>query len=147
MGQDEIAKHVKKMKGFQLMHKEQFRLFFGLLGQGTNPFLSDRIFQMADTDQDQHIQFSEFATIIDIYQHGTVEEKNEFSFSLFDENIDGEINFNDMYRVMKKFMSHWSTLQGLQTSVDKKELLEIFWKIDVDHDGTVTLEEYKTVLR
>ena len=41
---------------------------------------------MADQDQDQHINFEEFATIIDIYQNGTVEERNEFSFSLFDEN-------------------------------------------------------------
>ena len=30
------------------MHKDQFRVFFGLLGQGSNPFLSDRIFGMVD---------------------------------------------------------------------------------------------------
>jgi Ca2+-binding EF-hand superfamily protein len=77
---------MKKMQSTRLMHKTQFREFFGLLGQGSNPFLSDRIFRMADQDQDNHINFDEFATIIDIYQNGSIEERNEFSFSLFDEN-------------------------------------------------------------
>ena len=89
---------------------DQFRQFFGLLGQGSNPFLSDRIFQLADQDRDLHITFEEFATIIDIYQNGETEVKNEFSFALFDEDLDGLINFEDMYLVMKKFMGHWSTL-------------------------------------
>jgi len=39
---------MKKMQSTRLMHKTQFREFFGLLGQGSNPFLSDRIFRMAD---------------------------------------------------------------------------------------------------
>ena len=39
---------IKKMRSMRLMHKTQFRDFFGLLGQGSNPFLSDRIFRMAD---------------------------------------------------------------------------------------------------
>lgn len=101
-------------------------MFFGLLGQGSNPFLSDRIFKIADTDQDQHINFEEFLTIIDIYQNGSIEEKNEFSFALFDENFDGEMCFDDMYKVMKKFVSNWSTLQGSTTVVDKDKLFEIF---------------------
>jgi Ca2+-binding EF-hand superfamily protein len=65
---------------------------------------------MADQDRDMHITWEEFATIIDIYQNGSIEEKNEFSFSLFDENQDGLISLEDMYIVMKKFMSHWSSL-------------------------------------
>lgn len=92
------------------MHLYQFRIFFGLLGQGLNPFLSDRIFRLADQDNDGHITFEEFATIVDIYQNGTAEERNEFSFGLFDLNCDGQITFSDMYLVMRKFMSHWSTL-------------------------------------
>ena len=102
--------HIKKMHNVRLMNKDNFRCFFGLLGQGSNPFLSDRIFKLADQDFDQHINFYEFATVIDIYQNGEINEKNEFSFSLFDEDYDGKISFNDMYLVMKKFMSHWSTL-------------------------------------
>lgn len=102
--------HIDKFKNIRLMHKKEFRSFFGLLGSGSNPFLSDRIFHLADQDNDQHVTFEEFATIIDIYQNGTTEEKNEFSFALFDEDFDGIITFEDMYLVMKKFMGYWSTL-------------------------------------
>jgi hypothetical protein len=42
------TEHIKKFSKIRLMHLEQFRQFFGLLGQGTNPFLSDRIFRLAD---------------------------------------------------------------------------------------------------
>jgi Ca2+-binding EF-hand superfamily protein len=53
---------------------------------------------------------------------------------------------DDMYKVMKKFMSHWSSLQGSNNKVDKKALQEIFDTIDVDGDGEVTLLEYKRVM-
>ena len=75
---------------------------------------------MADQNHDGHITFEEFATIIDIYHNGSLDEKNEFSFGLFDENLDGEIDFHDMMHVMKKFMSHWSSLYGQNIRVDKK---------------------------
>ena len=82
-----------------------------------------------------------------IYQHGNVDEKNEFSFALFDEDQDGKIDLNDMYRVMEKFTAHWSTLQGSQTIVDKEQLSETFKAMDTDGNGQVELDEYKTVLR
>ena len=129
------------------MHLEQFREFFGLLGQGTNPFLSDRIFRLADQDNDGHISMEEFATILDIYQNGSVDEKNEFSFGLFDVQCEGEINFEEMYFVMKKFMSHWNSLQGQTTHVDREALKRIFDTIDVDYNNSISLEEYKQVLR
>ena len=102
---------------------------------------------MVDQDQDQHITWYEFATIIDIYQNGSTDEKNEFSFSLFDEDQDGYVSLEDMYIIMKKIMSHWSTLQGSDSRVDKDALEKIFKSIDIDGDGHVTLEEYKEVLR
>jgi Ca2+-binding EF-hand superfamily protein len=59
------------MSNERLMPLEKFRSFFGLLGQGSNPFLSDRVFKIVDQDRDKHITFDEFTTIIDIYQNGT----------------------------------------------------------------------------
>lgn len=76
-----------------------------------------------------------------------MDEKNEFSFGLFDEDFDGQINFEDMYFVMKKFMSHFSTLLGNTTMVDKDALKQIFDTIDVDNNEIISLEEYKMVLR
>lgn len=40
------------------MSKKQFRACMGLLGLESNAFLSDRIFEVVDTDKDQHISFA-----------------------------------------------------------------------------------------
>ena len=50
---------------------------------------------------------------------------------------------NDMHNVMSKFMSHWSTLQGSNTQVDKVALKKLFDAMDINGDGEITLEEYK----
>ena len=47
---------------------------------------------------------------------------------------------------MTKFMSHWSTLQGSNTEVDKEALKRIFDAMDINKDGEITLEEYKKVM-
>ena len=49
----------------------------------------------------------------------------------------------DMYNVMTKFMSHWSTLQGSNNQIDKEALKKIFQSMDINNDGQITLEEYK----
>jgi len=51
---------------------------------------------------------------------------------------------DDMHNVMTKFMSHWSTLQGSNTQVDKEALKKIFDAMDINNDGQITLDEYKT---
>mmetsp|Transcript_42225 Transcript_42225/g.64732 ORF Transcript_42225/g.64732 Transcript_42225/m.64732 type:complete len:80 (+) Transcript_42225:731-970(+) len=73
--------HIKSLAKTRLMHQTQFRSLFGLIGQGSNPFFSDRLFKLADQDRDQHISFEEFASMMDIFYHGTQEEKNELSFA------------------------------------------------------------------
>jgi Ca2+-binding EF-hand superfamily protein len=40
------------------MAKKQFRACMGLLGLESNAFLSDRIFEVVDTDKDDYINFA-----------------------------------------------------------------------------------------
>jgi Ca2+-binding EF-hand superfamily protein len=56
----------------------------GLLGLESNAFLSDRIFDVVDTDLDSYISFAQFATIMDTLINGEEAEKHEFSFALLD---------------------------------------------------------------
>lgn len=66
------------------MSKNAFRECMGLLGLESNSFLSDRIFEVVDIDDDQYITFEQFATIMDTLIHGNEDEKLEFSFLLLD---------------------------------------------------------------
>jgi Ca2+-binding EF-hand superfamily protein len=56
----------------------------GLLGQHSNAFLSDRIFDVYDRDKDGCLTYNEYATIMDVMCNGDTLEKNEFSFRLID---------------------------------------------------------------
>lgn len=53
----------------------QFRECMGLLGLESNAFLSDRIFDVVDTDRDGYIAFAEFTTIMDTLINGDEDEK------------------------------------------------------------------------
>lgn len=66
------------------MSKKQFRECMGLLGLESNSFLSDRIFEVVDSDKDEFITFEQFLTIMDTLINGEEDEKHEFSFALLD---------------------------------------------------------------
>ena len=44
-------------------------------------------------------------------------------------------------------MSHWSTLQGQTSVVDKNALKKIFDTMDVDKNGVISLDEYKQIMK
>ena len=43
-------------------------------------------------------------------------------------------------------MGHWSIISGTNTIVDKEHLKKIFDEIDIDGNGTITLQEYKETM-
>ena len=67
------------------MFKDSFREQMGILGQQSNAFLADRIFEVFDKDKDGKISQDEYLHIMDVLCNGNDIEKNQFSFALMDE--------------------------------------------------------------
>lgn len=84
----------------------------GLLGLESNAFLSDRIFNVVDTDRDSYISFAEFATIMDTLINGEEDEKYEFSFSLLDMYDTGYFDFKEFQEIISKIVAHWCIMTG-----------------------------------
>lgn len=82
------------------MSKNQFRSCMGLLGLESNAFLSNRIFEVVDSDYDQFITFAQFATIMDTLINGEEDEKHEFSFSLLDIYDTGYFDFEEFKEII-----------------------------------------------
>lgn len=74
----------KSKPGVRCMSRDQFRNIMGLLGQNKDPFLTDRIFDIFDDDQDESLTFEKFTHIMDILCNGSEDERNQFSFRLMD---------------------------------------------------------------
>ena len=119
----------------------------GLLGLESNAFLSDRIFEVVDSDNDQFISFAQFATIMDTLINGEEDEKHEFSFSLLDIYDSGYFDFEEFTEIITKIIAHWCIITGSQVKVEKEGLRQIFDKMDVNKDGIVDVEEYKKALK
>lgn len=84
----------------------------GLLGLESNAFLSDRIFEVVDSDNDQFISFAQFATIMDTLINGEEDEKHEFSFSLLDVYDSGYFDFEEFKEIITKIIAHWCIITG-----------------------------------
>lgn len=82
------------------MSKNQFRNCMGLLGLESNAFLSNRIFEVVDSDHDSYITFAQFATIMDTLINGEEDEKHEFSFSLLDVYDAGYFNLEEFAEII-----------------------------------------------
>jgi Ca2+-binding EF-hand superfamily protein len=119
----------------------------GLLGLESNAFLSDRIFDVVDTDRDSYITFAQFATIMDTLINGEEDEKHEFSFSLFDVYDTGYFDFEEFREIIGKIVAHWCIITGSQVKIEREGLKEIFNKMDQNEDGIVDIDEYKQALK
>lgn len=119
----------------------------GLLGLESNAFLSDRIFDVVDNDNDAYISFAEFATIMDTLINGEEDEKHEFSFALLDIYDSGYFNFEEFKEIISKIIAHWCIITGSQVKVEKDGLKEIFDRMDINKDGIVDIDEYKRALK
>jgi Ca2+-binding EF-hand superfamily protein len=129
------------------MSKKQFRACMGLLGLESNAFLSDRIFEVVDSDKDEHINFAQFATIMDTLLNGDEDEKHEFSFALFDVSDCGYFGFDEFKEIITKFIAHFCIITGSHSKVDSDVLREIFDRMDHNKDGIVDVEDYKIALK
>lgn len=84
----------------------------GLLGLESNAFLSDRIFDVVDSDRDSYINFAQFATIMDTLINGEEDEKHEFSFALLDVYDTGYFDFEEFREIISKIIAHWCIITG-----------------------------------
>jgi len=128
------------------MSKKQFRSCMGLLGLESNAFLSDRIFEVVDSDKDGYINFVQFATIMDTFLNGNEAEKHEFSFALFDVHDNGFFDFEDFTEIITKFIAHFCIITGSHSRVDNENIRDIFERMDTNKDGIVDVEDYKAAL-
>ena len=129
------------------MHRDQFRLQMGLLGQQQHPFLADRIFEVFDRDAKGRLTFEEFASIMDVLINGNEDERYMFSFALMDIDKTGSISFDEFFNYFAKVIAHWNSLINTHVRLEKKYIRSIFDQIDSDGDGEIIYREYKEALR
>merc|ERR1712218_171243 len=102
------------------------------------------VFRTFDSDKNGTIDFKEFLLAIDVTSSGSPEEKLNWAFSMYDVDGNGWIDLREMTRIVK---SIYNMMGPNQVVMDKYESPEaraegIFKRMDVNHDGKVTRQEF-----
>ncbi|KAJ8015346.1 hypothetical protein DPEC_G00025160 [Dallia pectoralis] len=102
------------------------------------------LFNAFDSTHSGSIKFEDFVTALSILLRGSVREKLQWTFNLYDINKDGYINkeeMTDIVRAIYDMMGKY-TYPALKTDTPKQHVDAFFQKMDKNRDGVVTLDEF-----
>ncbi|XP_035636637.1 Kv channel-interacting protein 1-like isoform X3 [Oncorhynchus keta] len=102
------------------------------------------LFNAFDTTSNGSIKFEEFVMGLSTLLRGTLRDKLEWTFHLYDINNDGYINREEMTEIVRAIydMMGKYTYPALKGDVPKQHVDAFFQKMDKNKNGVVTLEEF-----
>ena len=80
--------------GFQNIYHQFFP-------NGDSAEFASRVFHVFDVDNSGEIDFKEFICALSITSRGTVEDKLDWAFQLYDLDKDGRISYNEMLQIVR----------------------------------------------
>eukprot|EP00005_Dracoamoeba_jomungandri_P000457 CAMPEP_0174250392 /NCGR_PEP_ID=MMETSP0439-20130205/579_1 /TAXON_ID=0 /ORGANISM="Stereomyxa ramosa, Strain Chinc5" /LENGTH=195 /DNA_ID=CAMNT_0015330447 /DNA_START=51 /DNA_END=638 /DNA_ORIENTATION=+ len=141
-----LFEHFKVISGLlQKADTIELNEWTAALGNKDSVF-ANRFFQVFDEDKNSHIDFKEFCMGLSTFcERGSVDEKIEFSFKIYDIDDDGFIDKEELYSLLKAslFENSW-----LQLSEDQMRgvIDNTFAEVDVNGKGKISFEEYKEMI-
>ena len=122
---------------------------FGRIYQQFFPFgdpskFASHVFKVFDRDSDGCISFTEFITTLSTTSRGSLNDKLEWAFKLYDIDRDGYITREEMLLIVESIYEMVGKMVDLpdDESTPEKRVDKIFRKMDKNNDDVLTLEEF-----
>uniref|UniRef100_A0A8C3SQC8 Potassium voltage-gated channel interacting protein 3 n=1 Tax=Chelydra serpentina TaxID=8475 RepID=A0A8C3SQC8_CHESE len=128
-----------------LVDEDTFKLIYAqFFPQGDASMYAHFLFNAFDVDRNGAICFEDFVVGLSILLRGTVHEKLNWAFNLYDINKDGYITKEEMLAIMKSIydMMGRYTYPILRDDAPVEHVEKFFQKMDRNRDGVVTIEEF-----
>ncbi|KAM6067556.1 A-type potassium channel modulatory protein KCNIP2 isoform 3-T3 [Chlamydotis macqueenii] len=102
------------------------------------------LFNAFDTDHDGSVSFEDFVSGLSIILRGTIDDRLNWAFNLYDLNKDGCITKEEMLDIMKSIydMMGKYTYPAMRDEAPREHVENFFQKMDRNKDGVVTIEEF-----
>ncbi|XP_014823099.1 PREDICTED: calsenilin-like [Poecilia mexicana] len=102
------------------------------------------LFNAFDIDRNGSIHFEDFVIGLSVLLRGSVTEKLNWAFNLYDINKDGYITKEEMLAIMKSIydMMGRYTYPCVRDDAPSEHVDKFFQKMDKNRDGVVTIEEF-----
>ncbi|XP_057676388.1 Kv channel-interacting protein 1b isoform X3 [Corythoichthys intestinalis] len=128
-----------------VVNEETFKhIYAQFFPHGDASMYAHYLFNAFDTTKNGSIKFKDFVMGLSILLRGTLREKLEWTFHLYDINRDGYINREEMTEIVKAIydMMGKYTHPALKGDVPQQHVDAFFQKMDKNKDGVVTLDEF-----
>ncbi|XP_029044750.2 EF-hand calcium-binding domain-containing protein 1-like [Osmia bicornis bicornis] len=111
----------------------------------TEDILVERIFCCWDRENEGIIRLEPWIMGLDLYLRGSLREKIEFCFKVYDLNNDGFITKDEIFQLFKNCLMKQPGEEDPDEAV--RDLSEMaLKKLDVDRDGKISFQDYKVAV-
>ncbi|XP_053716420.1 Kv channel-interacting protein 4-like isoform X2 [Synchiropus splendidus] len=112
--------------------------------QGDASTYAHFLFSAFDTHHNGSVSFEDFVLGLSILLRGSIQEKLNWAFNLYDINKDGYITKEEMLDIMKAIydMMGKCTHPVLKEETPRQHVEIFFQKMDKNEDGVVTMDEF-----
>ncbi|XP_023685549.1 Kv channel-interacting protein 4-like isoform X2 [Paramormyrops kingsleyae] len=128
-----------------VVNEETFKgIYSQFFPQGDASRYAHFLFNAFDTDHNGSVNFEDFALGLSTLLRGSVQEKLNWAFNLYDINKDGYITKDEMLDIMRAIYSMMGrcTYPVLKDDAPRQHVEIFFQKMDKNKDGVVTIDEF-----
>ncbi|XP_059206835.1 Kv channel-interacting protein 2-like [Centropristis striata] len=128
-----------------VVNEETFKTIYAhFFPHGDSTMYAHFLFEAFDTQNNGTVSFEDFVASLSIILRGSITDKLNWAFNLYDLNKDGCITREEMTNIMNSIydMMGKYTYPSMRDNAPKEHVDNFFQKMDKNNDGVVTIEEF-----